>query len=97
MSVIPDAENNSKTQAYQTESGDTTKGAIIDTRRPNHDNVQAMTAMKGFGWKWIAVNDPCVWLILGSPMSRGEHLPKNNSYNKYKLYNTHNSYNWYHQ
>ncbi len=36
------------------------KGAIIDTRRLDHDHIQAMTAVKGFGWirswKWIAVN-----------------------------------------
>ncbi len=32
------------------------KGAIIDTLRPNHDNVQAMTAIKCFFRKWIAVN-----------------------------------------
>ncbi len=32
------------------------KGAIIDTLLPNHDNVQVMTAMKGFGLKWITVN-----------------------------------------
>ncbi len=34
------------------------KGAIIDTRRPNHDNVQAMNAMKRFRRTWIAVNLP---------------------------------------
>jgi hypothetical protein len=27
-----------------------------DTRRPDHDHIQAMTAVKEFGWKWIAVN-----------------------------------------
>ncbi len=32
------------------------KAAIINTRLHNHDHVQAMTAVKGFGWKWIAVN-----------------------------------------
>ncbi len=32
------------------------KAAIIDTRWPNHDHVQAMAAVKGFGGKWIAVN-----------------------------------------
>jgi hypothetical protein len=35
-------------------------------------------------------NDPCVWLtwILGIPMSQGEHLHENNTYNKNKPYNT---------
>jgi hypothetical protein len=28
----------------------------IDARQPDHDHVQAMTAVKGFGGKWIAVN-----------------------------------------
>jgi hypothetical protein len=32
------------------------KGAIIDTRRPDHDYVQVMTAVNGFGGKWIAIN-----------------------------------------
>jgi hypothetical protein len=34
------------------------KGAIIDTRGPNHDNVQLITAMKRFRQKleWIAVD-----------------------------------------
>jgi hypothetical protein len=32
------------------------KRAIIDTGRPDRDYVQAMTAVKGFGGKWIAVN-----------------------------------------
>jgi hypothetical protein len=40
------------------------KGAIIDTRRPNHDNVQAMTAMKRFRRKWIAVN-PLYTVVFG--------------------------------
>jgi hypothetical protein len=46
--VIADAENRSKTLAYQTVSGDTTKGAFFDTLQPTCDHVQAMTAVKGF-------------------------------------------------
>jgi hypothetical protein len=33
-------------------------------RRPDHDHVQAMTAVKGFGWKWIAVN-PLDTIVFG--------------------------------
>jgi hypothetical protein len=42
------------------------KGAIIDARRPDHaiDHVQAMTAVQGFGGKWIAVN-PFDTIVLG--------------------------------
>ncbi len=40
------------------------KGAIIDTRRPNHDNAQARTVMKCFSRKWIAVN-PLYTVIFG--------------------------------
>jgi hypothetical protein len=36
----------------------------IDTRRPNHDNVHAMTAMKCFRRKWIAVN-PLYTVVFG--------------------------------
>ncbi len=34
------------------------KGAIINAQLSDHDHdhVQAMTAVKEFGWKWIAVN-----------------------------------------
>ena len=59
MSVVADAENNSKTFIWRHN-----KGTIIDARRPNHDKVQAMTAMKGFGWKWIAVN-PLDTIVFG--------------------------------
>ncbi len=54
MSAAADAENRSKTWAYQTISGDTTKallstpGGLIMT--------QAMTAMKRLRRKWIAEN-----------------------------------------
>jgi hypothetical protein len=41
-----------------------TINAIIDTGRPNNDHVQAMTAVKGFGRKWIAVN-PLDSLVFG--------------------------------
>jgi hypothetical protein len=60
VSVIADAENRSKTRAYQTHN----KGAIIDAWRPDHDHVQAMTAVKGFGGKLIAVN-PFDTIVLG--------------------------------
>jgi hypothetical protein len=40
------------------------KGAIIDARRPDHDHVQAMTAVKGFGGKWIAGN-PLDTIVFG--------------------------------
>ncbi len=36
----------------KTVSGATKKGSIIDTLPPNHNNIQAMTAMKGFCLKW---------------------------------------------
>jgi ABC-type protease/lipase transport system fused ATPase/permease subunit len=64
VSVAANAENRSKTLAYQTVSGYTTKVTIIDTQRPNPDNVQAITAMKRFRQKWIAVN-PLHTLVLG--------------------------------
>ncbi len=61
VSVIADAENRSKTRAYQTVSGVL---AIIGARRSDHDHVQAMTAVKGFGGKWIAVN-PLDTIVFG--------------------------------
>lgn len=64
MSVAANAENRSKTLAYQTVSGYTTKVTIIDTQRPNPDNVQAITAMKRFCQKWIAVN-PLYTVVFG--------------------------------
>ena len=63
-SVAANAENRSKTLAYQTVSGYTTKVTIIDTQRPNPDNVQAITAMKRFRQKWIAVN-PLYTVVFG--------------------------------
>ncbi len=41
------------------------EASIIDTRRPNHDETQAMTAMKLFSWKRIAVY-PLDTFILGN-------------------------------
>jgi hypothetical protein len=64
VSVAANAENRSKTLAYQTVSGYTTKVTIIDTQRPNPDNVQAITAMKRFCQKWIAVN-PLYTVVFG--------------------------------
>jgi mannose-6-phosphate isomerase-like protein (cupin superfamily) len=64
VSVAANAENRSKTLAYQTVSGYTTKVTIIDTQRPNPDNVQAITAMKRFRQKWIAVN-PLYTIVFG--------------------------------
>ncbi len=40
------------------------KASIIDIRQSNHDEIQAMTAMKLFAWKQIAVN-PVDTFILG--------------------------------
>ncbi len=45
------------------------KGAIIDTRRPNHDKAEATTAMKRFRWKWIAVN-PLYWYTVVFGMTK---------------------------
>jgi hypothetical protein len=64
VSIAANAENRSKTLAYQTVSGYTTKVTIIDTQRPNPDNVQAITAMKRFCQKWIAVN-PLYTVVFG--------------------------------
>ena len=52
------AEKRSKTRAYQTESGDTTKApwSRVETWRPNHDEVQAVTAIKRLREKRVAVN-----------------------------------------
>ncbi len=40
------------------------KGAIIHPQLSDHDHVQAMTAVKGFGGKWIAVN-PLETIVFG--------------------------------
>ncbi len=42
----------------------TQQGAKIDARLPDHDHVQAMTAVKGFGGKWIALN-PLDTIVFG--------------------------------
>jgi hypothetical protein len=44
---------------YQTESDETTsnnKGFIINSQQPNHDEVQAVTAIKRVFWKLVTVN-----------------------------------------
>ncbi len=60
VSVIADAENRSKTRAYQEKQ----QRRHIDALQPDHDHVQAMTAVKGFGGKWIAVN-PLDTIVFG--------------------------------
>ncbi len=57
MSVAADGENKNRTRAFQTDSGGTIKAPLSDgdALRPNHDEVHAMTAMKLFRRKQIAV------------------------------------------
>jgi hypothetical protein len=62
VSVAADAVKRSKTLAYHTVSGDTTKPPL--SIPGCHDEIQAMTAMKLFAWKRIAVN-PLDTFILG--------------------------------
>ena len=83
------------------------KGAIIDTRRPNHDHVQAMTAVEGFCGKWIAVNtlDALVFsmtqhqTVIQSKMTLalGWFLefqgPEESSHLKNNMYNKYKTYN----
>ena len=83
------------------------KGAIIDTRRPNHDHVQAMTAVEGFCGKWIAVNplDTLVFsmtqhqTVIQSTMTLalGWFLefqgPEESSHLKNNMYNKYKTYN----
>jgi hypothetical protein len=63
--MLKTAANLSKTRAYQTVSGDTTK-APLSTPGGLHDNVHAMTAimMKCYRLKWIAVN-PLYTIVFG--------------------------------
>ncbi len=49
--------------------------SFFDTRLPNHDNVHAMTAMKCFRQKWIAVNPLYtvafgMILVIGCPLAQ---------------------------
>ena len=83
------------------------KGAIIDTRRSNHDHVQAMTAVEGFCGKWIAVNplDTLVFsmtqhqTVIQSKMTLalGWFLefqgPEESSHLKNNMYNKYKTYN----
>ena len=83
------------------------KGAIIDTRRPNHDHVQAMTAVEGFCRKWVAVN-PLGTLVFGMTqhqtviqskmtLALGWFLeyqgPEESSHLKNNMYNKYKTYN----
>ncbi len=83
------------------------KDAIIDTLRPNHDKAAAMTAMKRFRWKWIAVN-PLYTVVFGMTkhqtveqnrknLAFGRILqfqrPEENSYLKNNTYNKYKPYN----
>ena len=83
------------------------KGTIIDTLLPNHDKAEAMTAMKRFRWKWIAVN-PLYTVVFG--MTKHQTLeqstmtlafgrilqfqcPEESSYLKNNTYNKYKPYN----
>ena len=83
------------------------KGAVIDTRRPNHDHVQAMTAVEGFWGKWIAVN-PLDTLVFSMTqhqtaiqskmtLALGWFLefqgPEESSHLKHNMYNKYKTYN----
>jgi hypothetical protein len=54
VSVVAEAAKRSNTQAYQTVLGETTKFSMVDTRRPNHDEVQTVTAVNWLRRKRVA-------------------------------------------
>ncbi len=63
VSVIADAENRAKPE-HTRQYLEKQQKHHIDARQPDHDLVQAMTAVKGFGGKWIAVN-PLDTIVFG--------------------------------
>ena len=46
VSVVAEAEKRSNIRAYSDCTGRNDKGSMVDTRWPNHDEVQAVTAVK---------------------------------------------------
>ncbi len=79
------------------------KGAVINTLRPNYDKVQAVTAMKCFFWKWIAVN-PLYTVVFG--MTKHQTIEQSKmtlafrrilqfQFLKKISYLKNNAYNWY--
>jgi hypothetical protein len=72
------------------------EGSMVETRRPNHDEVQAVTAIKRLRRKRVAVNPLHTIVILHPPTcTRCSAAPQQNTktmnnQNNYNKYNNHN-------